>query len=64
MDAVKSEAIRALEYDPLSKRVLVHFHSGGSHQFGPFEPHEYDAFRSAPSVGKHFHAYVKKKAIK
>ena len=64
MDAVKSEMASGMDYDPVSKRILVHFHTGGSHEYGPFEPHEYDAFRRAPSIGKHFHAYIKKKAVK
>lgn len=63
MDAVKSSAIKATERDP-SGIVHVQFHSGGTHSFGPFTEAQYQAFVNAPSVGKHFHANILKKAIK
>lgn len=64
MDAVKSSAITGLQFDPSTGTVYVHFHSGGVHKFGPLSQGEYDSFVNAPSVGKHFHANILKKAIK
>lgn len=62
MDSVKSSAIRGLDFEPASGTVTVHFVSGGSHHFGPFSQQQYENFRSAPSVGKHYHAVIASKA--
>jgi hypothetical protein len=63
-DAVKSDMAHALEYDAATGTITVHFHSGGSHAFGPFTQQEYEAFRAADSIGRHFHAHIRAKAIK
>jgi hypothetical protein len=63
MDIVKSSAIRGLDYDASTGTIQVHFLSGGSHPFGPFTLAQYDAFKNAPSVGKHFHKAISSKAL-
>lgn len=62
-DEVKSDMARALDFDPRTGTVTVHFHSGGSHPFGPFTQQEYDAFKMSDSIGRHFHAHILAKAI-
>lgn len=64
MTPVQSAAIRAVGHDPSTGVVHVEFHSGGTHRFGPFTKAEYERFRDAASIGKHFHSYVRAKAIK
>lgn len=63
MHPVKSEAIGYVGRD-LDGTVHVTFKSGGTHQYGPFTQKEFEDFRAAPSVGKHFHAHISKKARK
>ena len=64
MCPVSSTAIKALGHDPATGVVHVEFHSGGTHLFGPFTAKEFGAFLAADSIGKHFHAYVRAKAMK
>jgi hypothetical protein len=64
MVPVQSEAIAAIGHDASTNTVHVEFHSGGTHPFGPFTREEFEAFRDAGSVGKHFHANIRKKAMK
>ena len=64
MVPVSSSAIRAVGHDPSTGIVHVEFHSGGTHPFGPMTKEEFERFRNADSIGKHFHAHIKAKAIK
>lgn len=64
MYPVTSQAIRAVGHDPSTGVVHVEFHSGGTHLFGPMSKEEFERFRDAESVGKHFHAHVRARAIK
>lgn len=64
MVPVQSTAIRAVGHDASTNTIHVEFHSGGMHRFGPFSKQEFDRFRDSDSVGKHFHAHVRAKAIK
>jgi KTSC domain len=64
MVPVNSAAIKAVGHDPRTNTVHVEFHSGGTHLFGPFTQQEYERFRDAESIGKHFHHHVRAKAIK
>ena len=63
MQPVKSSAIAAIGYEPTNKSIHVQFNSGGTHQFGPFEQKHYKAMLNAPSIGKHYHQYIKHKEI-
>lgn len=64
MVPVKSDMARALGHDPSTGTVYVEFHTGGTHPFGPFTKQEFERFRDAESIGKHFHSHVRVKAIK
>jgi hypothetical protein len=64
MVPVISSAIKAVGHDSSTNTVHVEFHSGGTHQFGPFTKAEFERFRDADSIGKHFHSHVRAKAIK
>jgi hypothetical protein len=61
---VQSSAIQSVGYDPSTRIIHVEFRSGGTHRFGPFEKEEFDRFRNAGSIGKHFHSHIRVKAIK
>ena len=63
MDKVQSEAIHSLGYDKATGAISVAFHSGGTHKFGPFSEHDYEAFKNASSIGKHFHAHIRAKKL-
>jgi hypothetical protein len=64
MVPVDSSAIKAVGHDPSTNTIHVEFHSGGKHPFGPFTKTEFERFRNADSIGQHFHANIRKKAIK
>ncbi len=64
MHPVKSEAISYVGHDAPTGTIHVTFKSGGTHPYGPFTRSEFEAFKNAPSVGKHFHANISKKALK
>lgn len=64
MFPVQSSAIKSVGHDASTNTVHVEFHTGGTHRFGPFAKPEFDRFLSAGSIGKHFHAHIRAKAIK
>jgi hypothetical protein len=64
MVPVSSSAIKSVGHDPATNTVHVEFHTGGTHPFGPFTKQEFERFRDADSIGKHFHAHIRAKAIK
>lgn len=48
-------------YDKDSKTMAIKFKGGGLYNYAGVEPHEYDAFAAAESLGKHFHANIRSK---
>jgi hypothetical protein len=64
MVPVQSAAISSVGHDPSTNTIHVEFHSGGTHSFGPFTKQEFERFRDADSIGKHFHANIRAQAIK
>jgi hypothetical protein len=64
MHPVRSEAISAIGHDAKTGEVHVAFRSGGLHKFGPFGAEDFQRFKQAESIGKHFHASIRPKAIK
>ena len=64
MHPVKSEGISAVGHDEKNGMIHVVFRSGGIHRFGPFTKGEFDALKNASSVGKHFHANIRARAVK
>jgi hypothetical protein len=64
MVPVNSTAAKAVGYDPATRMIHVAFHSGGTHPHGPFTQQEFERFRDSGSIGKHYHAHIRAKAIK
>ena len=64
MVPVESSAIKAVGHDASTSTIHVQFHSGGTHLFAPFTQAEFERFRTARSIGKHFHAHLRAKAVK
>lgn len=64
MVPVQSSAIRAVGHDLSRNTIHIEFHSGGTHPFGPFTKEEFERFRDAESIGRHFHSHIRAKAIK
>lgn len=64
MVPVNSSAIRAVGHDAATDTIHVEFHSGGTHPHGPFTKAEFESFRNSDSIGKHYHAKIRAKAIK
>ena len=54
-----SSTIQKLEHDSDGNVLTVHFKSGGVYQYPGVSASEFEALRTAPSVGKHFHAHIK-----
>lgn len=64
MVPVESAAIKAVGHDASTGIIHVEFHSGGTHLFGPFTTRDFESLLDADSIGKHFHANIRVKAIK
>jgi len=56
---VTSSTITSIAHDADSKVMEVKFKSGKTYSFGNVEAHQFEAFRSAESAGKHFHAHFR-----
>lgn len=61
MHPVKSSNIDAIGYDAAAKELHVKFKSGGVHAYADVPMDKYIALKTAPSIGKHFHAHVRDK---
>lgn len=59
MIPVTSSTIAEIGHDADSKEMRVKFKSGKTYSFGNVEAHQFDAFRSAESHGKHFHQFFR-----
>lgn len=63
---VKSSQIKAIGYDPISKKLDVEFHPrgetpGGVYQYDDVPIKVHQAFKKSESTGSHFHAHIKGK---
>ena len=58
---MSSSTIKDIKYDPAKKELEVTFHSGGTYRYHGVEPEAHEAFKSADSLGSHFHANIKTK---
>ena len=56
MTPTGSSAIPNLGYNPDSRTARLQFASGRIHDYPNVEPEEYEALRSADSIGRHFNA--------
>ena len=55
----KSRRIAKAEHDPSAMTLKIYFKSGGVYEYPRITTEAFDALKSAPSVGKHFHAHIK-----
>lgn len=60
MKPVKSSNIQSVGYDDKKHELHVSFLNGNSHIYNDVSPDEHTALMGADSVGKHFHANIKK----
>lgn len=59
---VKSSRLKALGYDAASATMAVVFHSGDAvYHYAGVTPDEYNALRSAASIGSRFSTHFRKK---
>lgn len=58
-DGLESSAIRALEYDPGNRSLIVDFANGRRYQYGCIERHIYRTIIKAPSIGKFFNDHIR-----
>jgi len=56
---VKSSYLESVAYDPVSQTLQVRFLNGGLYNYQGVEPAHYNAFISAPSLGRHLAAHIK-----
>jgi KTSC domain len=65
MDAVKTHSessnIATIEHHPALEKLIVEFRNGGRYEYDGFTAEDHQAFISAESHGKHFHARIKGK---
>lgn len=59
MPHVESQAIRIIEYDALSLRLVVTFTSGGTYRYEGVPRHVYEAFIASESHGRYFHECIR-----
>jgi hypothetical protein len=55
---VSSSNIAAVAHD--GENLFVRFHNGAVWKYAGVTPEAYATFRSAPSIGSHFHMFIKK----
>jgi len=60
-DFDKSSSISCCEYDEATKDMHITFVSGGKHVYKDVTAEDFHGFKSAVSVGKHFHQNVRRK---
>jgi hypothetical protein len=56
-----STLIKEFFYDPEKQQLHVTFHSGGQYTYHGVTDTEHEKFQNAPSLGKHFHEFIKSK---
>ena len=56
---LNSSAIRSLDYDPKTKRLVVQFTNGKSSEYPGIDAEMYEAFKSSDSPGRFFHQNIK-----
>ena len=62
--SVKSSQIKGVGYDEINETIHIMFkHKNKTFLYHPFTLDQYNDFLNAESVGKHFHAFIKKIVI-
>jgi lysyl-tRNA synthetase class 2 len=59
MPALDSTAIKAVDYDPTTRRLGVTFTTGRHYTYFDVPQTEYDALMSAPSAGEYFNTHIR-----
>ena len=59
MISVRSSAIAAIGYDPVTGRMRVRFRDGGTYDFCGVPEHVFLEFIHAPSKGRYYHLRIK-----
>ena len=57
MQDVKSSNIKAIGYNPNTKKMYIQFHSGGTYEYSDVDLDDYINFKNAPSHGKELHSW-------
>lgn len=60
MPQVDSSFIKSLEYDPSEEEVVCEFKDGKTFGYSPISQEQYEQWLNAESVGKYFHAHIRK----
>ena len=60
LQEVSSSMIKAIGHDPEELEMLVEFPNGSLYSYANVTVEQFDAFKSAESIGKHFIANFKK----
>jgi hypothetical protein len=63
MHSVSSSAIRAVGYDPLTRRMRIRFTSGHSYDFCGVPPSIFDGLRSALSKGSYYDRHIRHRYV-
>lgn len=59
---VESSQIASIGHDPATNTLAVRFHSSGDlYHYAGFSEKDFEAFKAAESVGKHFGSHVRNK---
>jgi hypothetical protein len=61
MIEVESSNIHSIGHDQEHSTMRVKFKNNTEYEYGSVNAEQFEAFRSAPSVGSHFHANIKGK---
>lgn len=59
MQPVESSQIKALGYEPETQTLAVQFNNGATYQYADVPEYQWEALRSADSVGRHFAQSIK-----
>ena len=56
---VASSLIAAIEYNPETMQMILHWNKGGQQAYENVSQETHDAFVASDSVGKFYHAHIK-----
>ena len=59
MAPVESSQIAAIGYDSASRTLGITFKQGGHYRYANVAPEDFEAFRLAPSAGRHFDKFIR-----
>lgn len=59
MAPVESSQIAAIGYDAATLTLGITFKQGGHYRYAAVQPEDFEAFRTAPSAGRHFDKFIR-----